>query len=267
LLKALEKGLNEKLEKKIQAEILIIFVIAQVLAVFFGSQFNTQNVVMFSNPNSVGNSLFIIGYVLLSAALILILLYFYKGKNLFRFFEYFLIFATTNLVLNLFIDALTSLLISLLLVAARFKFPQTKNLFTILAASIVGGLIGASLGIIPAVLVAVLLAVYDFIAVFYTKHMVTLAKQLGKREAAFSIKLKEKKKFIELGSGDLVVPSMVSASFFVAGLNPVFPIIGSTVGFMFLLFMMKRKKQYWPALPAIVSFQLLFSIPLFLSLI
>lgn len=255
------------MNSKLQITILSIFITAQVLAVLFGAVLSSQQVVIFSNPNSVGNSIFIVGYVLLSAALILILLYFYKGKSLFRFFEYFLIFATTNLVLNLYLSALTSILISLLLVAARFQFPQTRNFFTMLSSSIVGGLIGASLGIIPVVIVAVLLAAYDFIAVFYTKHMVTLAKQLGKREAAFSIKLKEKKKFIELGSGDLVVPSMVSASFFVSGLNPILPIMGSTAGFIFLIFLMKRKKQYWPALPAIVSFQLLFSIPLFLGIL
>ncbi len=255
------------MDKKLQIEILLIFIIAQALAVFFGWALYSQNVVMFSNPNSVSNSIFIVAYVLLSAALILIILYFYKGKSLFRFFEYFLIFATANLVLNLYVSALTSLLLSLVLVAVRLEFPQTKNLFTILSASIVGGLIGASLGVIPVLLVAILLAVYDFIAVFYTKHMVTLAKQLGKREAAFSIKLKEKKKFIELGSGDLVVPSMVSSSLFIAGLNPVFPIVGSVAGFAVLLYLMKKKKQYWPALPAIVSFQILFSIPLFLSFI
>ncbi len=251
-------------------EILSIFVAAQVLAVFFGWALYAQNVVMFSNPNSVSNSIFIVGYVLLTAVLILIILYFYKGKSLFRFFEYFLIFATTNLVLNLYLSALTSLLISLVLVAVRFQFEQTKNIFTVVSASIVGGLIGASLGIIPVVLVSVLLAVYDFIAVFYTKHMVTLAKQLGKREAAFSIKLKEKKKFIELGSGDLVVPSMFSSSIFIAYhsvIAIILPILGSAVGFGVLLYLMKRKKQYWPALPAIVSFQILFSLPLLLGFI
>jgi presenilin-like A22 family membrane protease len=254
------------MNRKLQFEILSVFVAAQVLAVFFGWVLYSQNVVMFSNPDSVWNSFFLVAYVLLSAVLVLIVLYFYKGKSLFRFFEFFLIFATSNLVFSVYFSVLSSLVLSLFLVAVRFEFPQTKNVFTVLSASIVGGLIGVSLGVVPVLIAAVLLAVYDFIAVFYTKHMVVLARQLGKREAAFSVKLRDGRRFVELGSGDLVVPSMVSSSFFIGRLNPVFSIVGSVVGFGVLLWLMKRGR-YWPALPAIVLFQLLFSTPVFLGLV
>ena len=167
-------------------------------------------------------------------------------------------------------------------VAARALLKNYRNIFLLFATSIVGALLGASLDIVPAAILAMALSIYDIIAVFYTKHMVTMAKELGNRDAGFSITFpsnfqknmvvpkvsaEKLRKFykkvqvnaVELGTGDLALPTMLMVSAMkISPWHAMATMLGSTIGMSLLFFYIEKKKGYWPALPPLIFFGLLF---------
>lgn len=121
------------------------------------------------------------------------------------------------------------------------------------------------------------LSIYDFIAVFKTKHMVSMFKDLLKRGVPLAIvvpeepmafkenvqkiskaKLRETdKKVLMLGTGDLAFPALFAVSAFAAnGLAAALAIIaGSIVGLVFNHYLLTIKKfKFIPALPFIALF-------------
>ena len=190
--------------------------------------------------------------------------------------------------------------LAIVVVGVRVFFTPLKQVLLLLASVVVGALLGSSFDFIPAVVLSLLLAAYDYFAVFNSKHMVVLAKELQKREAAFAIhfqsrssqskqsqlsrgagereekgekEAKSKKsrdaekgvkrggrgESILLGTGDFVVPVLLSVSILKASvLGALFAALGALVGLSILIYIMQKTKGYYPALPPIVLFSLLF---------
>ncbi|MFH1750257.1 MAG: presenilin family intramembrane aspartyl protease [Candidatus Micrarchaeota archaeon] len=269
---------------------LLSFINVQLLAIIVGWLFILAQVSVTEDPADVGNSAFFLGYVLFAAFAILLILKVYKGKLLFYLLELGMVFVSFSIffaimpIEDLVIPGLASvswaLILGLAMVLLRILYPSYKNIFLLFATAIVGALLGASLDIFPAALLAMGLSIYDVIAVFYTKHMVTLAKELGDREAGFSItfpsdlkgkvipkskmmkyKAAYKKELIgavELGTGDLAIPAMlVVSALHLSFWHSIAAMLGATFGISLLFFYIERKKGYWPALPPIVFFALL----------
>ncbi len=225
------------------------------------------------------------------------------NKLFFYFFEAIIIFSASPvlilpILLFLNFQEIYSIIFSLIfagfLSALRFvshfiAFPfshHLKNISAVISVVGIGAMIGYSLGFVPSLLIAILLSVYDYVAVFITKHMVLFAnetvskdlslmisigkKDLTKKSAKSKLKTKLKKPVdlkympnINLGTGDLVLPIILSVSSY-----PIFGffgsislIFGSLAGLLFLLY--ERKKQIvLPALPAI-CFGAIFSLLIF----
>ncbi len=247
--------------KPVVVKALLLFLLVQLLALGIGLQFASQQVSLVSDPSSTDNSFFFFLSVLFFAALLLIILKYYAGKLLFLILELGMAFFAFQLLLSLFTSEANAFVVAGAVVAIRLILPQLQQLLLLVTVSIVGGLLGTSLDILPAALLAALLSGYDVVAVFYTKHMVTLAKNLSKRGAAFSISVKAGKSALQLGTGDMVIPAMVIVSanktgalvFSHAGYSLLFPsllaLLFSLAGFALLLFYIEKKKGYWPALP------------------
>jgi len=220
-------------------------------------------------------------YILIGAGLILLVVRFYKGNMLFRFLEFFVVASSSAVVFFAFAillgaDVLTAILISGILAAAfaaaKFAYAQIKNATTIVSSAGVGALFGFSVGFIPTLLCILLLSIYDYIAVFKTRHMITLAKELGTRQLSFSVTAKtiparkEKEpevKYIEraqkegermdLGSGDLAVPLMLAVSAYkLGGIGDSLAVaLGCTIGIYLTLWFVSKRRVFLPALPPI----------------
>jgi len=195
--------------------VLLSFINVQLFALIVGLLFIVKQTIepIVENPDSVDNSFFFFGYIVVSALVMLVVLKFYKGKRLFQILELLLLFVTANIffsllfdenvfsfafvVFSLRFDVSLALVAGLLAVAIRLKFENQKNLLLIFSTAVIGAFLGFSLDILPAAVLAALLSAYDFAAVFMTKHMVALAEGLRDRGASFSISFpagSEKKK-------------------------------------------------------------------------
>src|SRR3989338_2224360 len=86
-------------------KIFLSFLFVQLLGLLIGLQFIQQQVSVVENPSDVGNSLFFTGYIIVSTAVLLLILKFYKGNLLFVVFEYLAIFTTFNLLALIFLPA------------------------------------------------------------------------------------------------------------------------------------------------------------------
>jgi presenilin-like A22 family membrane protease len=197
---------------------------------------------------------------------------FFKKTRYLSIFEFLALFFGMIVVLDVFLDYFAAILVSAILLLIRnylgrhssFKkiLLWYNNFLLSLAIAGAGSLIGLSLGLLPVIVFLVLLSIYDIIAVFYTKHMVTLAKMFIKQKLALTFALPLKKKVYQLGGGDIVVPLTVSASFFFVLIRTypfkvaIIPIIliwvASIVGLLgtfWYLSINKRKIKVLPALP------------------
>jgi len=274
--------------------ILIMFLSAQILGTVVGilltdkspqiKEFQEMAVTPVAEKGSMLNTLFFFGYILVMAVVLYFGIKVYKGVLLFRVLEFLVITFATSIVFFVLLTVagldpdmsmLAGIAIGLLIAIGKNWLHPLRNAGAIISSGGVGAIFGFSLGFIPSLLFAVLLSIYDYIAVFKTKHMVKFAETFTQQDLAFTIAAgpkpseKEKKelekipfeervkkiKRTELGTGDLVIPVVLSVSVY-----PVLGLVGSLCVIFFTtlaLYAMMRyhmtKKQVLPALPPITA--------------
>lgn len=274
--------------------ITLFFAITQIIGIFTGSVLLSKSLVyeeinelsvaptfITSDQNSPLNALVFLLYVVLGAILIIILSRFYQGLLLYKIIELTVLSAASAITffafllwigMSVFNALLLGSITGFALATLKFYRPEFQNLAAIISSAGVGALFGFSLGFIPILIFVVLLSLYDYIAVFKTKHMLVLAKELSSRQLSFSVtaksippKLKKEKmkdyiervekegERIDLGTGDLAVPVMLSVSSLEIGHNaPIYAISvagGATISLIVLLYFLSRKRVVLPALP------------------
>jgi presenilin-like A22 family membrane protease len=234
---------------------LCMFVLAQVLALYAGVALIGAGISAVENPADVANSLWLFLWALFGAGLVLLAIRYYKGRALFLALEAVVVFSASQIVFfTLTGDDLAATAMAILLVVAKYLQPRLRNATSVIASAGVGAILGASLEMLPAALLAAALAAYDVIAVFKTRHMVTMAKALSKMQVSFSVVAVQRKKAIELGTGDIVMPAMLAVSASRLGVASAFAVIaGATLGLLAILLLLSKKKVYLPALPPIVG--------------
>ncbi len=240
------------MNRQLLTQLILIFVVTQALGLFVGSYLIGQGIrttIVSDNPEGLENGIGLIAWILALTAVLLIVIKFVSDKILFIFLkglEALAVFGSAMIVLLPFgLSDLLMLGIGIALVGARIAFRGSvllRNISSIVAAAGAGALIGASVGVVPLLVFLLLMAAYDFIAVFKTKHMVTLAKSLTTKNLAFTFAMptvKEAdsetsehvknakghgwleggsdKKLVrghqfELGTGDMVVPLAFAVS-------------------------------------------------------
>ena len=219
-------------------------------------------------------------YFLFFTLFILFIVRFIKFKKekgiIFKVLFILAVFLGGLLLLEAWLPEPIPLIIILLLIFWWWKSPLVLNqdFCMILGIAGVGSLLGLQLT--PEIVIALLIifSIYDFIAVYKTKHMVKMAKEMIESGAilalvippnisGFKARLAEIKlggKFLILGGGDIVFPLLFATSLVSQGiLNSlvvaIFSLIGLFAGFYF--FIHQKMRQPIPALPPIAFFSII----------
>jgi presenilin-like A22 family membrane protease len=258
--------------------LIAFFLITQFLGLYVGNEYikliRTGEVPpALEHPESIENSFYLFGYIIVATIGILILIKI--RKSFLRILEAFVIFMaswfTFDFLIPLDIWYLSlGFFLALILTTWKMLRPSiiSQDIAAIISGAGVGALLGASLGVLPSIVFILILSCYDFVSVFITKHMIHMAKALTERPTAFTVaaphkfkKLtyvgikKAKKKFhiFQLGVGDMVIPLMFSVSVLnkFSLINAIAAIIGSTLALLSLIYFMSKKPQPMPALPFI----------------
>lgn len=255
--------------------LLVFFLLAQLVGIFTaGTIINdidknpfVGKAMVASDSNNPLNALFFIGYILVSAAVIIFIIRKLRMNFvIFRIIEFLLISSSSSLVFyavfRLFLGYEASTFIGIVaglsLALAKIFLPRLKNLSAILATAGVGVVFGVSLGVVPIIIFLVLLSIYDFLSVFITRHMIEIADFVIKKDLAFTVTAKkevpgEAVKRIDLGTGDLIAPVMLEVALLPFSFNAaLFVMLGSFIAMALFLTLVWKKRLVLPALPPIV---------------
>ncbi|MFZ3060561.1 MAG: presenilin family intramembrane aspartyl protease PSH [Candidatus Methanoperedens sp.] len=259
----------------------LMLLIVQLIAVSLGQLPEINEAKVFSDPNAPSNAIYWIALILVFTAFILYVIK--KNKKwMIQAFILFTVASTLYIVflaifsrfLSLEISFFMTIALSIGLTVAMYKFPEwyVIDIVGILIGAGAASIFGISLAIIPTLLLLVLLLVYDYIAVYRTKHMIALAE--GVMDLKLPILLvipkhwnysflketfdKEEREAFFMGLGDAVMPTIlvVSANAFAkadhyilpflgaVNMPALFAIVGTFVGFSVLMgFVIKGKPQ------------------------
>ncbi len=222
-------------------------------------------------------------YILVGAAMMLVLIKFYKGELLFRLIEFGIVSMATSIVVYSFVRPFLqvdvamacSVFCGLGVGTARLVTKEWKNLVAVVATAGAGAVFGFSLSLGAAFLFLLLLAVYDYIAVFRTKHMITMAEEIIKKDVAFTVSQertvmvagKPKKERIDIGTGDFLAPIMVEVAAYKIGMGAMLTgFIGALVGFWFMIFVLYTQRKTIPAIPPIaIGIALAYAVAMIIS--
>ena len=271
---------------KLIFNLLVLFIVAQLIGVYTGiiilndtpTNSYVASFAVNEDINEPTNALFYFGFILIGAVFIIFMIRFLKTYGiLFKLLEFFMISTSSSIVFyalsRLFLDyehaTIFGIAAGFAFAAVKFLFPKAKNIAAVLATAGVGAIFGVSFGIVPAVLFLVLLPLYDFVAVFTTKHMVEMAEFIIKKDLAFTITaqtsegtprfVEGERKRIDLGTGDIIAPIMLEVSVLPFGFNAVVMVfLGATVSLAVFLYLFLNRKLVLPALPPLVLGMLLF---------
>ncbi len=256
------------------AGLLALYVGAQVVALLLAFPFRSAGLATTSNPNSATDPLLIILVIIIAPLFILWGARKRSGLSTLRWVV--LLGMTASLVITL--GAVFSLLLPPPVYLPPFGLGQVADLSVPIASAaavalflallidpqwyvvdtagfVAGGsliaLLGISFGILPSFILLGALAVYDFIAVYRTKHMVTLADVVtdlklpilmvmpsgpeydyprsGSFQAQRNVPLEEREAMF-MGLGDVVIPGTLIVSAFVwLPAVPVLPGVGANL--------------------------------------
>ena len=216
--------------------------ITQIIALLLAAPFDLAGMTAFENPDDPLNPIIFFFIIIAFTAFILVVFRF-GGKRLIYFVMLGAVAITMYYVMAVllpyaFIPEISTLALALLL----FKYPEWYVLDA--TGLIIGGgaaaIFGISLGILPVLLLLIILAVYDAIAVYKTKHMVSLAESVIDlrlpilfvlpRKWSFSLmKGDEMEDGFFMGLGDAIIPSVLVVSSFVT-YELATPTLGALIG-------------------------------------
>jgi presenilin-like A22 family membrane protease len=275
--------INLKYEKYIPViGMAFMLLLVQLIAVALSTPLEENDFKAFEDPEDTGNVFVWMAIILIFTGFIFLVIKLNKkwmiqaiilisvGWTL-----YYIFYALFSVFLPSEINLVLTIIISAGLTVLLYKFPEWYiiDITGVILGAGSASIFGISLDIVPTLLLLVVLLIYDYIAVYQTRHMVALAE--GVMDLKLPILLvipkhwkysflsekfdKEDREAFFMGLGDAVMPTLlvVSANFFlkdttfyqfplIGGLNlpAIGAILGTFLGFAVLMtLVMKGKPQ------------------------
>ena len=199
-----------------------------------------------------------------------------RKRTIFTILFLFSIFLGGTLFLDSWMPWPTSpiLMAALLIWWRRLPSIFIQNLVIILGMAGVGSFLGVAFKPEIVVIMLVIFSIYDFIAVYKTKHMVEMAKAMIDSKAVLGLvippniagfkntigEVKPGGKFLVLGGGDIVFPLLLCSSLIVQGIFTSLVVAAFSVfglGVSFFIFSKQKRRKPIPALPPIALFSII----------
>lgn len=219
-------------------------------------------------------------YFLFTTLFIFLISYFLKFKKkkalIFKTIFILAVFSGGLLLLSAWLSDIVSLSLITFLIFWWWKKPSIfiQDLLIILGMAGAGSILGLNLNPQVVSVLLIVFSIYDFVAVYKTKHMIRMAKEMIKSEAilglivpselsSFKENLKGVRpggKFLILGGGDIVFPLVFAVSLIPFGILKSFIVaFFSLIGlfFSFWFFISQKTRQPIPALPPIALFSII----------
>jgi presenilin-like A22 family membrane protease len=201
---------------------------------------------------SFANLYYLVGGVFISTFLLLMIFKFFKRST--RTLDLIITFIGFETLFTVFNIPNLGLALSILICITKYFAKESwllKNFCMIMVTSTFATLIGYSIAFLPLFIFAVILAVYDYIAVYKTKHMVFLAENIIHTNYIFTIALINKGRNLEIGSGDFAIPITLFISAFFINYYLAFTILilSTCMLCLTIYLLLSKNRKVVPALP------------------
>jgi len=266
-----------------------LFTLTQALGIFVVIRLSKLLKISEIKPQQISLSDFLIYFLIITLLMLAFLKISKKGTGvILQIFFVLAIFSGLDILFSTFIREPGATILAIGLVIFRFLRPTIliHNLVVIGGLAGVGGMLALALSPRDAIILLIILSIYDLIAVYKTKHMVKMAKEMIKKRVILGIIIPEKilgfrasmieveqdkispkrilkqgerVRFMILGGGDLALPLLLIASvahqsIWQSIVILVFALLGLlTMHFIFI----KLKNKPMPALPPLAVFSIL----------
>jgi len=264
--------LSHNLNLKIFLQELFSFFLIGVLSIFSVAKISEFSEI---SPTLISWWQFLLAFGV-GTAVILGLIRIMHGGMFLRIFFLLALFSGIFITMNIFLSNIWSLIFSLLLVTAYrfYSYIWFHNLVLILTLPGIAAVLGASITPYAAVILLIFMSVYDYIAVYKTKHMVKMAKAMIAGRAIFAMiypehwhgfkshldKAHPGEGFMMLGTGDFVFPIIMATSAFSISAVAAWTVLTvSLLGLllMHLIFSLQKVRRPMPALPPLAAFAII----------
>ena len=209
------------------------------------------------------------------------------ANSIVRFFLILAVFSGSQFIFYSFLPKNLVMLSTLVLVVLFifWRKVMVHNIAMIFGIAGIGAVFGLNITPIQAIIILSVLSFYDIIAVYWTKHMVKMAEGMIKTKNIFGLIIPEKsgdfispidkaqpgQGFMILGSGDIIMPLILSSSVIISSFLSSLIIIGFSVTGMFLthiLFVNQNVRRPMAALPPIAAMSILgYLLTVFLNIV
>jgi len=254
---------------------LVSFSLIGVISIFSVAKIYSSDFASGTQPLAISWWQFLLAFGI-GTAIVLGLIRIMHGGLFLRIFFLFALFSGVLVTTSVFIPNTWALIFSLFLISLYIIWPYVylHDLILILTLPGIAALLGASLNPWTAVLILIIMSVYDYVAVYKTKHMVRMAKAMISGRAIFAMIFPEHwlgfksplneahpgEGFMMLGTGDFVFPFIMAASAY--AVSPAaawvvfsFALLGLLL--MHLIFVSQKIRRPMPALPPLAAFAIL----------
>ncbi len=196
----------------------------------------------------------------------------------FKLFLALVVFSGTGAIMNAVLGSPWDIGVTLLVTAAflSIKNVLSHNIGIILGVAGIGSLLGLAISPRTAVILMVILSFYDIIAVYVTKHMVRMAKNMMEAGATFGFIIPSEIKgffsnrqqaqaqvgdqFMILGSGDIGLPVILASSVVRFSVQAAIIVSLFSLAGLFLthlIFVNQRERKPMAALPPIATMSII----------
>jgi len=188
--------------------------------------------------------------IAIATGLALILLKF-QAMRLWKLWFFLSVFFTLLIAFNAFINQIGALVLALVLASIK-TFKNNMFVHNLSELFIYGGLaviFVPVVNVVSIVIILFLISIYDYIAVWKTKHMVRLAKFQARMKLFAGLFIPYGNKSAILGGGDMGFPLLFSGVLFKTyGWNALIAVLTTTIALAYLL-IRSEKSKYYPAMP------------------
>jgi presenilin-like A22 family membrane protease len=259
----------------IYSELIFSYILTFLLSIIVFLELNKLGLIVetIADPSSAWNSIYLFVNIIIATIVLILILKYVKRFPILKILEIFLVFISIGAFASFFIPDIMAMILAILIIIIKelTRNYLFKNLITSVIVGFISGYIAYSLEIFPIIILLILIAIYDFIAVFKTKHMVYLAKNIVNKNTVFiydfgdvqdpvkateenakQIKAKgkeEKRDKMSLGTGDFALPLIAVVKFFF--INPILGIISFILVILALILTISGLFKGHRALPAI----------------
>jgi len=261
-------------------QICFYYLLVYLLAILTFFKLKALNIVIetIAPPNSAWNSIYLLVSILVATVVLILIIKYAKRIPIFKILELLVIFTTLSLFISLFVGDLIAIALTIILIILKevTKNFILRNMMITIMVGFIGGYIAYSLGTLPIVLLIVLVGIYDYIAVFKTKHMVYLAENIVDKNTVFTYELRTSSKPLQqvnpeadltkkslgagkgikpkfdLGTGDFALPLIAITEFTIQNyLLGILCFVFTVLALVFTIFYLlhNKEKKALPALP------------------